>query len=65
MAAFHKGLSEAGFVEGRNIAIEYRSASNDDARLPELAADLAGRRVVLIAVDSSAGALAATAHAPL
>jgi putative ABC transport system substrate-binding protein len=61
MAAFHKGLSEAGFVEGRNIAIEYRSASNDDARLPELAADLARRRVALIAVDSSAGALAAKA----
>jgi putative ABC transport system substrate-binding protein len=60
VAAFRKGLSEIGFIEGRNLAIEFRWAQNDRARLPELAADLIRRRVSVIASPGSAlGAVAA------
>jgi putative ABC transport system substrate-binding protein len=60
LAAFHRGLAEAGFVEGRNVAIEYRWAYNNDDRLPELAADLVRRRVdVIVAPGSSQTVLAA------
>jgi putative ABC transport system substrate-binding protein len=60
-AAFRAGLSETGFVEARNVAIEYRFALNDYGRLQDLAADLEGRRVSVIVALGAAGALVAKA----
>jgi putative tryptophan/tyrosine transport system substrate-binding protein len=60
-AAFRAGLSETGFVEGRNVAIEYKFAHNDYGRLQDLAADLLRRRVSVIVATGASSALAAKA----
>ena len=54
VTAFQRGLKEAGFVEGQNVAIEYRWADGQNERLPELAADLVNRRVAVLVGHSNA-----------
>src|SRR5215469_14565720 len=59
---FRQGLAEVGYVEGRNLSIEFRWALEDAERLPDLAADLVRRRVTVIATPASTpAALAAKA----
>jgi putative ABC transport system substrate-binding protein len=69
LAAFRKGLRDAGFIEGQNVAIEFRWAEGQNARLPELAAELVRKQVTIIATLSSTpatrAAKAATSTIPI
>jgi putative ABC transport system substrate-binding protein len=61
LAAFHQALAKTGYIEGRNLAIEYRWTDGQTEPLPALAAELVGRRVAVIVVQNTPPALAAKA----
>ena len=67
VTAFRQGLKEAGFIEGQNVAIEFRSADNDLDRLPSLLSDWIRRPVAVIVGnnDSARAAKAATTTVPI
>jgi putative ABC transport system substrate-binding protein len=69
LAAFHKGLGETGYIEGRNVTLEYRWANSQADRLPDLVADLIRRRVSVIvtpgSVTATLAAKAATMTIPI
>jgi putative ABC transport system substrate-binding protein len=67
LAAFRRSLSETGYVEGRNVAIEYRWADGENARLQAMAIDLVGRQVSVLVVDgpSARPAKVATTAIPI
>ena len=62
LAAFHQGLGDTGYIEGKNVAIEYRWAQGQNDRLPTLVAELVRRQVsVIVILESTHGALSAKA----
>ena len=67
VTAFRQGLKDAGFVEGQNVTVEYRSADGQNERLPALIADLIGRQVAVIVANaiSARAAKAATTMVPI
>ena len=69
MVGFHRGLGETGFVEGRNVTVEYRWAEGQFDRLPEMAADLVSRKVAVICAGAGdvaiRAAMAATKTTPI